>query len=154
MADVDDILALRRGLRAMPEPVVSAGFDAAVLAALRQPRPWWEAPLRRLVPALSAGVCSLIATVVVVSVAIRVPVNDTPTTPPYSSTAMSTSTAMAHVDLDDLLKQPHLSMASMLSGSGRRSVPSVVSGRPLLPEPNLPKKMERGSLADPTPSFA
>ncbi len=67
MSDQPDIdVLLRRGLRDLPSPTVAADFDDAVLASVRQPRPWWQSLWMSASPMLSGGACAFVAVVALV----------------------------------------------------------------------------------------
>ncbi len=60
--------ALRDGLKALPVPEVSAGFDARIHAALRKAEPFWHPVWAGMRPAVSAAICSLLLTLALLKV--------------------------------------------------------------------------------------
>ena len=76
--------ALRKGLRELPVPPVSAGFDDRVLAAvppgagLRQGQWGWRPLWHSLRPVLGGAGCSLVLTVALYAWTVRLPVDSRP----------------------------------------------------------------------------
>jgi hypothetical protein len=95
--------ALREGLERLPVPEASPEFDARVLAAVRQPVPWWQALRAPLRPMLSGAACSLVVTLALIYWSSRLPATVRP------ANAAPTGSIAA---LDQSLDRPDLSVFS------------------------------------------
>ena len=100
--NIDTDEQLRVGLNSLPVPTVSAGFDAAVFAAIRRPTPWWQTAWNDLRPALTGGVCSLGVTLAVVYAVGRGPAS---TSIPINRITPIVASAPANMDIDAMLRQ-------------------------------------------------
>jgi hypothetical protein len=102
--DESDV-ALRNGLRQLPQPVVSSDFDARVLARLSRPEPWTrQAPslLTRLRPAFGAAVVTVPCALVLITFLGRAPEST------FSPGATPAQAAQA-LPLDQAFDRPDLS---------------------------------------------
>ena len=102
--------SLRDGLRALPVPAVTAGFDARVLAALRAPTPWWRRLWEPARPLLLGASCSLLVTLVLLHWTLSAPASAPfpRTAPPSLAAAPSRAPS-----LDSLLDRPDLRAGSL-----------------------------------------
>ena len=114
--------ALRRGLRGLPVPEVSAGFDARVRAALRRPPPWWQSLWTAARPALSTAACSLAVTLLLLPWLTRMPAAAPDLRRHAAPDIIASNRHGERMDnLDQGLERMDLSTASLIGLTPRRS---------------------------------
>lgn len=103
---IEEGQALRSGLKALYQPVLSPDFESHILTALAKPQPWWRILWDSTRPVLVSAGCSLTVTLALVAVISHLPVShaidDTPNFHPISAIA-----------LDHILEEPNLRANSL-----------------------------------------
>jgi len=125
-ADISADLALLRGLEAIPLPSTSSGFDAAVMAQLIRPEPWWRQLPKLAVslrPAFAAATVTVPLAVGLIALAGRLP-----DALPSGLANPSAASAQA-LPIEQALDRPDLSPATFRRLSREDSAVRARSGR-------------------------
>ena len=139
LKEADPDAVLRDGLRRLPAPPVSAGFDARVLAALAQPPTLWEqlraSAVSTLRPLLCGTACSLAVTLGALFWTLHAP----PCTVSEPGPPARAARPLDMAAVDDLLNRPMLGARSLTVWAGQSAAGPV----PLLTPPAPPEGEHR-----------
>ncbi len=144
--------ALRRGLRSLPVPALSADFDARVRAALRRPTPWWQRLWTPVRPVLSMAACSCGVTLALLHWFTAIPL--VPPGPSHFGALDAVASARGRARLEALDRQidgMELSTATLrgLSAVERPPLATQNIAPPAPPEPRHAAPERRSQLATP-----